>query len=150
MADNPERALLADILKRGGTDVPVRTNPVFADLDARIAKLEPGRVTLHFHAGDRARQSDGIVHGGMVSAMLDGSMAFAVMSRLAEGETTATISLTVNFLSAARDGACRAEAAIERLGRRVAFTRATLTSTDGKPVASATASFAVIPAPAGG
>jgi uncharacterized protein (TIGR00369 family) len=142
MHDNPDRELIAEAVRAGLTDVPVRSNPVFEDLAARILSAESGRVTLRFTVQERARQSDGIVHGGIISTMLDGAMAFAILSRLPRGESTATVSLTVNFLGAARQGDCDVEAYVERLGKCVAFARASLVS-DGKAVATSTAILAV-------
>jgi uncharacterized protein (TIGR00369 family) len=142
MHDNPDRELIAEAVRAGLTDVPVRSNPVFEDLAARILSAESGRVTLRFTVQERARQSDGIVHGGIISTMLDGAMAFAILSRLPRGESTATVSLTVNFLGAARQGDCDVEAYVERLGKCVAFARASLVS-DGKVVATSTAILAV-------
>ena len=144
MADNPDRALIAEMMAYGYSDVAVDTNPVFADLGARIITAARGKIALRFSVGKRARQGDGIIHGGVISTMLDGGMAFAVLSMLDAGESAATISLTVNFLGAAGEGECEVGATVERIGQRVAFTRATLTSDTGKPVATATAAFAVL------
>jgi uncharacterized protein (TIGR00369 family) len=142
MHDNPDRELIAEAVRAGLTDVPVRSNPVFEDLATRILSAAPGRVTLRFAVHERARQSEGIVHGGVILTMLDGAMAFAVLSRLATGESTATISLTANFLGAARQGDCDVEAYVERLGKRIAFARASLVS-EGKVVATSTGILAV-------
>ena len=94
MADNPDRALIAEMMAYGYSDVAVDTNPVFADLGARIISAARGKIALRFSVGKRARQGDGIVHGGVISTMLDGGMAFAVLSMLDAGESAATISLT--------------------------------------------------------
>jgi uncharacterized protein (TIGR00369 family) len=142
MHDNPDRELIAEAVRAGLTDVPVRSNPVFEDLAARILSAVPGRVTLRFTVHERACQGEGIVHGGVILTVLDGAMAFAVLSRLATGESTATIGLTVNFLGAARQGDCDVEAYVERLGKRIAFARASLVS-DGKVVATSTGILAV-------
>jgi uncharacterized protein (TIGR00369 family) len=143
MMDHPDRTLLAGIVQGITTDTMVRSNPVFEDLACQVLSATPGRVTLLFTPHERSQHSAGIVHGGVVSTMLDGAMAFAVLSHLTEGESTATISLTVNFLGATRMGECEAEAHVERLGKRVAFAHARLTS-GGRLTATATASFAML------
>jgi uncharacterized protein (TIGR00369 family) len=76
--------------------------------------------------------------------MLDFALAFSVLSQLEEGDSAATVSLTVNYLKAARAGCVEVEGVVERLGARMAFARATITGGDGGLIATATSPMAVI------
>jgi acyl-CoA thioesterase len=79
-----------------------------------------------------------IVHGGVYATILDTAMGGAVVSLLNEGETTATTSLYVEFLAAAREGdTLSARGEILRRGRHIAFAEGTLTGVDGRRLSQA-------------
>jgi uncharacterized protein (TIGR00369 family) len=68
-----------------------------------------------------------VVHGGVYATILDTAMGAAVVSMLAGGETTATTSLYVEFLRAAREGdTLRARGEVLRRGRHLAFAEGNL------------------------
>jgi len=73
----------------------------------------------------------GFVQGGILSAMLDDTMGPAVFA-MTEGRLyTATITMTVNFLSPARPGPITGEANVTQLGKTIAFMEGRLTADDG-------------------
>lgn len=146
MPDNLLRALIADALGRQA-EVPLDTNPVLKRYDATLLQAEQGRVGVRFKPGPDTLQDNGVVSGGDIGAMLDNAMAIAVLSQLGVGRTCATIGYTVNLMSAARPGALVADATVDRLGKRIAFASARLTDADGRVVASATSSLAVLDMP---
>jgi uncharacterized protein (TIGR00369 family) len=84
-----------------------------------------------FHA-----PSGPIVHGGMVTTLLDTAMGGACWSVLDEGESFLTADLRVEFMSSARPGALRAEGRVVRRNRRVAFCSAELYDEAGALLAS--------------
>jgi len=84
-----------------------------------------------FHA-----PSGPIVHGGMVTTLLDTAMGGACWSVLDEGESFLTADLRVEFMSSARPGALRAEGRVVRRNRRVAFRSAELYDEAGALLAS--------------
>jgi uncharacterized protein (TIGR00369 family) len=75
---------------------------------------------------------NGIVHGGVYATILDTAMGAAVVSLLTETETTATTSLYIEFLRAARAGeTLTARGEVLRRGRHIAFAEGNLTGADG-------------------
>ena len=84
-----------------------------------------------FHA-----PSGPIVHGGMVTTLLDTAMGGACWSLLAENESFLTADLRVEFLRAARPGTLRCEGRVVQRNRRVAFCSAELYDGDGTLLAS--------------
>jgi len=65
---------------------------------------------------------NGVVHGGVYATILDTAMGAAVVTLLGPGETTATTSLYVEFLRAAREGDhLTARGGVLRRGRHIAF-----------------------------
>ena len=88
----------------------------------------------------------GVLHGGAVYVMVDYSMGGAVMSILPPGDITATIEIKISYLAGVRGGVLTAMTDVIKRGRRVMFLEAKVTDDAGKLVATATGSFAVIPA----
>lgn len=68
-----------------------------------------------------------VVHGGVYATILDTAMGAAVVSVLGPGETTATTSIYVEFLRAAREGeTLTARGEVLRRGRHIAFAEGNL------------------------
>jgi uncharacterized protein (TIGR00369 family) len=120
---------LPDLLaaaRRGGfhTEVGFR-------VDARHSGR--GFVTVTGEVERRHLNINGVVHGGVYATILDTSMGAAVVSMLSETETTATTSLYVEFLRAAREGeTLTARGEVLRRGRHIAFAEGNLTGADGR------------------
>jgi uncharacterized protein (TIGR00369 family) len=77
-----------------------------------------------------------IVHGGMVTTLLDTAMGGACWSLLDEGESFLTADLRVEFMSSSRPGTLRAEGRVVRRNRRVAFCSGELYNEAGALLAS--------------
>jgi len=77
-----------------------------------------------------------IVHGGMVTTLLDTAMGAACWSVLAEDESFLTADLRVEFMRSARPGTLRAEARVVQRNRRVAFCSGELYDAEGAQLAS--------------
>jgi acyl-CoA thioesterase len=88
----------------------------------------------------------GVLHGGAVYVMVDYSMGGATMSVLPAGDICATIEVKISYLASVRGGTLTARTEIIKRGRRVVFLESKVTDDAGKLVATATGSFAVIPA----
>lgn len=84
-----------------------------------------------FHA-----TSGPIVHGGMVTTLLDTAMGGACWSVLEESESFLTADLRVEFMRSARPGTLRAEGRVVQRNRRVAFCSAELYDAGGVVLAS--------------
>lgn len=142
-ADNPTRAQVAEAAASGRRDVPLDANPAFRSLSAVLVEGTPGNLQIRMTMPPSSAQGNGVVGGGALATALDLAMAMAVLSMLPPGRNCATISLTVNMLAAARLGDVVASASVERVGRSVAFARATLHDAAGRQLASGTSSLAV-------
>ena len=97
-----------------------------------VAAIEwDATVDFCFHA-----PSGPIVHGGMVTTLLDTAMGGACWTVLDEGESFLTADLRVEFMRSARPGTLRAEGRVIQRNRRVAFCLAELYDEAGELLAS--------------
>jgi len=96
------------------------------------AQSGPGFCTVTGRVERRHLNINGVVHGGVYATILDTAMGASVVTTLGPGETTATTSLYVEFLRAAREGATLvARGQVLRRGRHIAFVEGELKDADG-------------------
>ncbi|MCI4364965.1 MAG: PaaI family thioesterase [Thermoplasmata archaeon] len=97
-----------------------------------------GVCTVTGRVEHRHLNINGVVHGGVYATILDTAMGASVVSLLREGETTATTSLYVEFLRAAREGdTLTARGRVLRRGRHIAFAEGNLVGADGRRLSQA-------------
>ena len=107
---------------------PVATLLGWHLLDARPGE---GWIRIGFEGTTEFCNPAGFVQGGILSAMLDDTMGPAVFAMTDGKLYTATITMTVNFLSPAKPGPITGEARVTQLGKTVAFVEGRLMAEDG-------------------
>lgn len=118
--------VLQAFLKAGGPQpIPM---PLAESLKAQILQMDPatGEALLSFEPSDRFLQGGGVIHGGIVSTMLDYALAMAGFSKLPAGKSFGTVSLNVHFLKPVMPGPHIARARIDRIGATMVFASAWL------------------------
>jgi len=89
-------------------------------LEYKIKQVESGHIILNFTVLKQFTNPIGTLHGGMMSCLIDECCGLAFLSSGNKYFYT-TVDLQVNFLEPAFEGAeLRAEAKVEREGRRLA------------------------------
>jgi len=122
---------LADSARLGGFHQEVGFR-----IDVRASKT--GLVVVTGRVEGRHLNINGVVHGGVYATILDTAMGASVVTLLAPGETTATTSLYVEFLRAAREGATlTARGEVLRRGRHIAFAEGNLFDEEGRRLSQA-------------
>lgn len=105
-----------------------------------VEDVEEGRVVLSFEASEKHHQPNGVVQGGVLTAVADAAMGMAAMTVQEVGWANTTVELKINFIRPVIAGTVQAHGRVVRAGRSIIFTEATVSNQEGKTVALATSS----------
>jgi uncharacterized protein (TIGR00369 family) len=105
-----------------------------------------GRVVMAFVPAEHHYNPLGVVHGGVITTLLDSVMGCAVQTKLPAGEGYTTLDINVSFVRAVttKTGRVRGIGELIHFGRRVATTRAELLDGDGRLYAHATSTCMIL------
>lgn len=107
----------------------------------RLVDIRQNEAVIKIEMRDDLRQPAGVLHGGVTATLIDTAMAFAVITRLAEGERASTIDLTVHYLRPHTDGTFKCTAKIVRAGKRIFTVSADVVNADDKLIATAISTY---------
>jgi len=120
----------------------IPNSPHAKQLGIRIASLGTDEAVLELPFKPELATIGEVVHGGAIGALIDTAAMAAAWASDEEPEslTGATISLTMDYLTAAR-GDLAADARVIRRGRRLCYVRVDVTDGGGAAVAAAQAVY---------
>ncbi len=107
----------------------------------RLIELEPDLATISIEMRDDLRQPSGVLHGGVTATLIDTAMAFAVRTRLAINEATATIDLTIHYVRPHLEGTFICTARVVRAGKRIFTVSADVHNDEGKLIATGLSTY---------
>jgi acyl-CoA thioesterase len=109
----------------------VKIEPLAPDLEAAIRQKLAANPFIKFVGQGYARfllpfkpdlaNSIGLMQGGVIAALADEAVAYALYSLVPEGETFNTVEMKINFLGAVKEGEVTAEAHIAKRGRTISL-----------------------------
>jgi uncharacterized protein (TIGR00369 family) len=115
----------------------IPASPLVKHLGIRLRTLAPDHAELVLPYSDEIATMADIVHGGAIASLIDTAGMAAAWADDAEPEALAgsTVSLTVDYVAAARGQDLLATATVARRGRSLAFTDVRVTEPGGRLVA---------------
>jgi uncharacterized protein (TIGR00369 family) len=126
-----------------GFERSARTGPYLDMIGPVYTKIGEGGILLGLRARTEHCNARGFVHGAVLAALLDTVCGWNCEAQAPDGTRVLTVNLNVDCLASAHDGEwLEASAAVTRVGRRLAFADGRV-DVAGKPVAKASAVFAV-------
>lgn len=112
-----------------------------------VQRRERGRWVRAFQAEARHSNPEGFVHGGALMSFADFVCYRAALDDLGEGSLVPTVTLTVNFLAAAKRGdLVLGHGTVTRRTRSLVFTEARL-EVAGEPMLTASGVYKIVKAP---
>ena len=113
-------------------------SPFVGRLGARLAALEPDRAVLALPFAPELATMGDVVHGGAIAALIDTAgmpAAWADAETVPESLAGATVSMSVDYVAAARGVDLEATARVIRRGRSLCFCEVDVTDPAGAIVA---------------
>lgn len=107
----------------------------------QLVDLQLDMATIKIDMRDDLRHPGGILHGGVTATLIDTAMAYAVRTRVAPEERTATIDLTVHYLRPHIDGTFACTAKVVRAGKRIFTVSADVYNESGDQIATAISTY---------
>jgi acyl-CoA thioesterase len=139
MNDNPRKEITPE--QRAFAENALH-NLSFAKLiGMRLVELKPDEAVISIEMRDDLRQPSGVLHGGVTATLIDTAMAFAVRTRLAIDEATATIDLTIHYLRPHLSGTFECTARVVRGGKRIFTVSADVHNEEGKLIATGLSTY---------
>lgn len=119
--------------------------PYIGGLGIVFEKYEPDDVVLRLPFREDLTNDGTVYHGGVVAALIDTTGAAAAWSNhdFANGSKASTVSMTVNYVGAARKSDLVCSARTVRRARELIFLEITATDADGRIVASAIQTYRI-------
>jgi acyl-CoA thioesterase len=104
----------------------------FELLGMQVTTAQDGKGIVRIHVDERLLHPQMIVHGGVIFALADTAMSWALISTLPAGTPVSTIEAKINYLLPVRAGELEAEAAIVHQGRSTAVLESTVYNINGE------------------
>jgi uncharacterized protein (TIGR00369 family) len=120
--------------------------PFIGGLGIVIERYEPDDVTLRVPFRTDLTNDGTVYHGGVIASAIDTAGACAAWSNhdFDKGARASTVSMTVQYVGAAKQSDLICHAHTVRRGRQLTFTEITATDTDGAVVAHAVQTYRIV------
>jgi uncharacterized protein (TIGR00369 family) len=119
----------------------LRENPATNLFGFVVEAVERGHAVLRMEARPRHKQIHGVVHGGILAAMVDTAGAIAAYTTVPKGTHIATVELKINYLEPVPGGRIRADARVLRAGRNFVVAECEIFDEEGSLAAKALLTF---------
>jgi uncharacterized protein (TIGR00369 family) len=121
---------------------------MIANLGTKLVEVASGTIVLE---GNLTAEAHGfptsrgmIIHGGAIATLADETLASVAFTVAAEGETTTTADLKVDYYRPGKPGRLICRGAVRHRTRRLAFCEATVEQESGEVIAEARAVIAYV------
>lgn len=131
--------------RRAVADLMAQT-PFIGGLGIVFEKYEPDDVTLRLPFRPDLTNDGTYYHGGVVASVIDTAGAAVVWSNhdFDKGVRASTISLSIQYVGAAKQSDLLCHARTVRRAKELTFTEITATDADGKTVAHAVQTYRIV------
>jgi acyl-CoA thioesterase len=96
-------------------------NPFVLFMGVKVPELGEGYARFTLEIRPDFHNSQGFLQGGVIAALADEAVAYALFSLVPEGEMISTVEMKINFLAPAQTGMIEAQAHIRKRGRTLSL-----------------------------
>lgn len=139
MSSGPMLDLLREAV--AGRSLPM---PLAEHLGFHVVQADFGVVTVELVPKEIHHNLAGTVHGGVLSVIADSAMGLAFGTTIEPGQTFTTVEQKINFLRPVFEKTVRARGEVIQRGRTLGLIECRITDSEGKLVAFATSTYAVL------
>ena len=120
--------------------------PFLAGLGIVFEKYEPDDVTIRLPFREDLTNDGTYFHGGVIASVIDTTGAAAAWSNhdFDKGSRASTVSMTVQYVGAAKKSDLVCHARTVRRGKELTFTEITATDGDGRTVAHGVQTYRIV------
>lgn len=123
----------------------VNTSPFPRHLRMTLNFISLDRATVKLETAQCHLQPFGIVHGGVMAALIDTATFWSAFLRLPEDAGLVNIDLKLNYLKSIASGTMAAEGRCIRAGRSINYAEASVKDSQGNLIAHGTSTLMVLP-----
>lgn len=113
----------------------LNSSPYYRYLGMEVIEAGEGRSRLRLPVKDELKNLYGIIHGGVIAALLDSSCSIAVGSLMGPDEASVTLDQRINFISNVSRGVLYGEGKAVHKGRYTGVGQAEVRDEEGNLVA---------------
>ncbi|MGH2572483.1 MAG: PaaI family thioesterase [Actinomycetota bacterium] len=125
----------------------VQRSPFHQWAGLELVSIGDGRAELAMELRPHHFNPQGIVHGGVITAVADTAIGLALRSQLRPGLTHRTAQLNVHFLAKGEGSRLVGRGRSIHLGQRMGYGESEVMDGEGRLLARASGTFIVLPAP---
>lgn len=125
----------------------VANSPFHRWAGLELISVGDGRAELAMDLRPHHFNPQGIVHGGIITAVADSAIGLALRSQLRPGLTHRTAQLNVHFLAKGEGNRLLGRGQAIHLGQRMGYGESEVLDGQGRLLARATGTFILLPAP---
>jgi uncharacterized protein (TIGR00369 family) len=104
---------------------------VMKTINASLAKIEPGKVSINLKYSTKITQQHGFVHAGIVSTVIDSACGYAALTLMPEDTGVLSIEFKVNLLAPAKGDFFVASGFVRKPGKTIMVTEGELIAYEG-------------------
>jgi uncharacterized protein (TIGR00369 family) len=116
----------------------LNSSPFYRYLGMEVIEAGEGRSRLRLPVKDDMKNLYGILHGGVIAALLDSSCSIAVGSLMGRDEASVTLDQRINYISNVSEGILFGEGKAVHKGRYTGVGQAEVRDEEGNLVATGT------------
>ena len=113
----------------------INSSPFFSFLNIKINEFRYGESFLELEIEENHKQLHGVVHGGVLAALIDAAGILAAITQIEGLNSVTTIEMKINYLSSAKKGKILAHGHCIKLGRQIGLSEGTITDEENKIIA---------------